>query len=169
MKRTIRLIPFFIGALGAMALYGSTVAPALADDCQAIKSAVIARERASYSSVTTMPTMPDVTVRDVMTPTRHYAQVQGTWSSEPRKSLKERLQAVDEQLKSSNGGCRRTRTASIGGQAADVYTDAAGESGDIFWISKSTNLLLKMSLNLGSNRTITTYSYGNVQVPAGVR
>ena len=59
--------------------------------------------------------------------------------------------------------------ASIGGQAADVYTDAAGESGDIFWISKSTNLLLKMSLNLGSNRTITTYSYGNVQVPAGVR
>jgi outer membrane lipoprotein-sorting protein len=167
MKTAIRFTPVLIGALGAAALSFSTLSPALADDCQAIKSAQAALQSISYSTVTTNS---NITVRNVFTATRVYSQVEGKWSSDPRPPLKQRLQELDEQMKPSTCAFRRTKTEMIGGQAADVYTDADSSSKDFFWISKSTNLPLKMSLDQGGlGRDIITYSYGNVQVPPGVR
>ena len=99
-----------------------------------------------------------------------YEKVGGNWM---RTALTPQELVAQEQEKQKNGLCHYTKDESIGGEMAALYAERSqsGEAQAQLWISKSSGLLLREEMDIGSGSTgpathmSMRFEYANVQVP----
>lgn len=145
--------------------------PALADDCT---TAMLTTAQRAYSSVTlgTDEHGKPKTLQMVQTLTTQYIRTQdGAWHS-VGITVKDRLDATTDDLKTSKITCQRSGIDIMGGTPASVYSmhrDNEGDVSDIkVWIS-ATHLVLKVESTQSGGHYTTTYDYANVTPPPNVR
>ncbi|HEY1464865.1 MAG TPA: hypothetical protein VGF44_15725 [Terriglobales bacterium] len=99
-----------------------------------------------------------------------YGKVGSGWM---RTNLKTQDMVAQTQDKEKGGSCRYLKDESVGGEAADVYSERSqsGEAQSQVWISKSRGLLLREETDISSGgkgpatHMSMRYEYSNVQTP----
>jgi len=97
-----------------------------------------------------------------------YGKVGGDWM---RTALTPQELVAKDQEKQKNGSCQYLKDESVGGETTSVYSERSpsGEAQAQLWISKSSGLLLREEMDIGSGGHAThlsmRYEYANVQAP----
>jgi outer membrane lipoprotein-sorting protein len=157
----------------ALVLIASVEGPALADECAAVKDAVIAQTKVPYAASTVMAlgSAPATTTQSISTGGRLYFQVNGTWQSTPHDAQKE----VDKaNAASKTGSCTHESDATVNGESTAVflvhYKTEHSESDNRLWISKSTGLPLKTDVQFKDGIKVSiAFRYDNIQPPVDTK
>jgi hypothetical protein len=141
-------------------------APAFADDCAAVKSAML---NSGHTPHTVIVTATDAQgkktiTRQVQTVDNKYVQTaDGKWHAMniAIKDLNDNMSSVKT--------CRRTGSDNVAGESASVYavhTDTDGEAGDQkLWVS-SNNRIVRAEVMMRGARYTTEYDFAHVTPPA---
>jgi hypothetical protein len=161
-----------IAALAAIVCVLASTA-AQADDCAVAMAAIRAGALKPYSATVSM-TMSGKPIFShiVMTGSKMYIQMQGTWHTMPM-TAKEVLDQMDTVAKTAKTTCHRGGAEAVNGQAAtiyDVHVENQGNASDNrVWISAAGLPLKTVDRMAGGNVATSVYDYAHVQPPAGVK
>jgi len=157
-------------------LIGATVllvlaAPAFADDCTPVKTALMTIAKTPYSETitTTDAAGKPVTSHMVQTATTKYVERNGKWTALPVSSA-ELVDTLNAENKTGKMTCTRVSPDTVNGQPAVIYMVRRENNGTIIegklWIS-SQNRQLKAEMTSAGRHFITTTDYDHVQAPVG--
>ena len=160
--------------LGVAALFAATGAHA--DDCDTMMTATLAQMQVPYRATISFSNLngKPATSETIFTGGKIYVQLNGAWQVSPM-TVQEMTEQMKKNYKESKHSCQHVGDESVGGQAAAVYTASfqspRSHSENRVWISRSRGVLLKTFAHIieGNQTMTTTYDYGNVQPPAGVK
>jgi hypothetical protein len=162
--------PRSVALLAVLALATLSL-PALADDCS---TAMLTTAQRAYRSETlgTDEHGKPKTVRMVQTLTTQYIQtLDGVWHSVDI-TVKDRVDATTDDLKTSKITCQRSGIDIMGGTPAIVYAMRRDSEGDVsdskVWIS-ANHLVLKVESTQSGGHYTTTYDYANVTPPPNAK
>ena len=144
---------------------------ALADDCT---TAMLTTAQRAYSTVTfgTDAHGKPKTLRMVQTQTAQYIQtLDGVWHS-VGITVKDKLDAATDDLKTSKVICQRSGIDITDGTPTMVYAVHRDNEGDVsdskVWIS-ANHLILKVESTQSGGHYTTTYDYANVTPPPNAK
>jgi hypothetical protein len=145
-----------------------------ADSCQPLQNAAAKLATTpTHIYATTVNSGTDnkpTTTEMIYTKGAVYGKVGGSWM---RTNLTPQELVAQEQEKQKNGSCRYLKDESVAGEMAAVYSERSqsGEAQAQLWISKSSGLLLREEMDIGSGspghptHMSMRYEYANVQAP----
>jgi len=150
----------FAIVLAALAL------PSLADDCTAVRAAILQSGHSPKSSTTTKTDGQGkkVVTRSVQTLTNKYVQTEdGKWYA-----MGIAIKDLDDDT-SAKLTCRRSGSDSLGGQSVAIYEVHMDLDGNVsdnkYWVSPA-NLILKSEALIEGARYTTEYDFVHVAPPA---
>jgi hypothetical protein len=159
-----------LSLLASMASHHATAA----DSCQPLQDAVAKLATApTHIYATTVNSGDDnkpTTIEMIYAKGAVYGKVGGNWK---RTNLTPKELVAQDQSNQPKGSCHYIKDESIGGETAAVYSEQSqsGEAQAQLWIAKSSGLLLREEMDIGSGsrrhapHMSVRYEYANVQAP----
>ena len=145
-----------------------------ADSCQPLQNAAAKlATMPTHIYATTVNKGPDnkpTTTEMIYAKGSVYGKVGGNWM---RTNLTPQELVTQNQEKQKNGSCHYIKDELVGGEMATVYSERSqsGEAQAQLWISKSSGLLVREEMDIGSGgqehatHMSMRYEYANVQAP----
>jgi hypothetical protein len=157
-----------VGAIAA-ALAAWAIAPARADDCSAVKNAMLAAARTPHTTtITRVVDGKPVTARMVQTKDTRYFEIRGAWRSMPFSA--DEVRDMEESLNGSQLTCARVGADRLAGKSVMVYTahikneDTEGDAK--LWLG-SDGLPLQVDNVHDGQRVSSSLDYTHADAPAG--